>query len=186
VGAISFLAIIHNVYYTCIHIRNTRCIHVYTACIYTCYVCTADTNNLIKSNFNHISAICRFIARRHTFCRSCIEQALEQQQQCPMDRRSLDMDTTGKEDRLVPASYILQNLVDELMVECELCGHCCQRSRYPSHHATECQEALIQCRQCQQLMKRRQKQEHACDERETNVCFLITVPCPSILLQLCI
>ncbi|CAE6518022.1 unnamed protein product [Rhizoctonia solani] len=70
----------------------------------------------------------------HTFCRTCITQALDVSPHCPIDRGAL-----GHTD-LLPAPQLVRNMVDELLVYCPNaplgCTHTSQRQLVSSHACT--------------------------------------------------
>ncbi|KAG9102718.1 hypothetical protein FRC06_001356 [Ceratobasidium sp. 370] len=92
-------------------------------------------------NSNLVCCICRnpFVEPTtsstcgHTFCRACIDQALEISPCCPIDRSQL------RSTDLHLASAVVRNMVDELLVECPHaplgCTHTAQRHLISAHAA---------------------------------------------------
>ncbi|KAJ7594326.1 hypothetical protein C8J56DRAFT_854429 [Mycena floridula] len=127
-------------------------------------------------NSNLICCICRSpftepVTTRHcshTFCRSCILEAISHSAQCPVDRSSL---CSGD---LNQADPIIRSLVDELLVECPNtgCTHSCQRQLLVIH-LKDCPFQLMPCStsQCSDLVFRRDLDDHQCD--------MVTVSCES-------
>ncbi|KAG8734546.1 hypothetical protein FRC11_000034 [Ceratobasidium sp. 423] len=70
----------------------------------------------------------------HTFCRTCIDQALDVSPHCPIDRGAL------AHSDLLPAPQLVRNMVDELLVHCPNaplgCTHTSQRQLISSHACT--------------------------------------------------
>ncbi|CAE6430977.1 unnamed protein product [Rhizoctonia solani] len=70
----------------------------------------------------------------HTFCRTCITQAVDVAAQCPIDRGALS------QSDIVPAPQLVRNMVDELVVQCPNaplgCAHTTQRSLISNHTCT--------------------------------------------------
>ncbi|KAK0467067.1 uncharacterized protein EV420DRAFT_1507021 [Desarmillaria tabescens] len=87
----------------------------------------------------------------HTFCRTCIIEALQHSSQCP---------------EIVSANPIVRSLVDELVVECPSpeCAHTCQRHLLAGHLRDSCPFAEIPCPfgECDQLILRKDAESHRC------------------------
>ncbi|KAF8705909.1 Zinc finger, C3HC4 type (RING finger), partial [Rhizoctonia solani] len=70
----------------------------------------------------------------HTFCRTCITQAIHVAAQCPIDRGAL------VQSDIVPAPQLVRNMVDELVVQCPNaplgCTHTSQRYLISAHACT--------------------------------------------------
>ncbi|KII92803.1 hypothetical protein PLICRDRAFT_103908 [Plicaturopsis crispa FD-325 SS-3] len=108
-------------------------------------------NYVDTPNSNLICCICRMpfsnpVSARtcsHTFCHDCIVRAMEHSPHCPVDRSKLSPDD------LVPASTIIRNLVDELIVQCPQrsrgCGYICQRQLLASHMRATCEFVEVPC-----------------------------------------
>ncbi|KAG6836848.1 hypothetical protein H0H93_002289 [Arthromyces matolae] len=96
----------------------------------------------------------------HTFCKDCIQRALEHAEYCPIDRSPLCS------NNLTPANPIVRSLVDELVVECvhraDGCMHTCQRQLLPSHLAETCEQREVSCPlgKCEDKMKFKDLQGH--------------------------
>ncbi|KAJ7217901.1 hypothetical protein GGX14DRAFT_517238 [Mycena pura] len=127
-------------------------------------------NYVSEPNSNLLCCICRmpFIepattrSCAHTFCRTCIVQALGHAPQCPVDRSPLSVDD------LQPANPIIRSLVDELIVECihrpSGCPHTCQRQILTTHVADACPYSPVSCPkgECDQTLVRKDAQSHKC------------------------
>ncbi|KAJ1304528.1 hypothetical protein OPQ81_005669 [Rhizoctonia solani] len=76
----------------------------------------------------------------HTFCRTCITQALDVSSQCPIDRGAL------AHSDLLPAPQLVRNMVEELIVQCPNaplgCTHTSQRQLISAH---ACTHTPVQC-----------------------------------------
>ncbi|KAH7339563.1 hypothetical protein B0J17DRAFT_655752 [Rhizoctonia solani] len=76
----------------------------------------------------------------HTFCRTCITQAIDVSPQCPIDRGTL------AHSDLLPAPQLVRNMVDELVIQCPNaplgCTHTTQRQLISSH---ACTYTPVQC-----------------------------------------
>jgi len=92
---------------------------------------------------------------QHVFCRSCIDEALRQRQQCPSCRAPL------KKQRLQPHQAI-RSLLDELSVNCEAgCSWTGRQDAYPAHVAA-CPAKLLEA-------ARRQLEQQAAKLRENDI-----------------
>lgn len=74
---------------------------------------------------------------QHVFCRACVEQALERSEQCPSCRAPM---SAGD----LQPHQVINNLLDEVVVHCEL--HCGWTGRRDARraHAAECPKALLE------------------------------------------
>ncbi|KAJ1568550.1 hypothetical protein HK096_006117 [Nowakowskiella sp. JEL0078] len=84
----------------------------------------------------------------HIFCRSCIVLYISNSPEsgCPMDRLSISV------EELVPASRVIENMVEELEVYCKYkmvgCEWIGQRQSLDSHLKKECSFETITCPKC--------------------------------------
>lgn len=92
----------------------------------------------------------------HTFCSSCIKDALEHSQTCPVDRRKLSLNhDLKKSDKLV------YNQLDSLKARCPCCEGLFSRSMLANHLEKYCPESLTRCpginteRNCPEKVKRK-------------------------------
>ncbi|KAK0188976.1 hypothetical protein F5146DRAFT_1057457 [Armillaria mellea] len=120
------------------------------------------------TNSNLVCCICRTpfldpvstLTCAHTFCRTCITEALQHSSQCPVDRLPL---TLGE---IVSANPIVRSLVDELVVECPSpeCPHTCQRHLLAGHLRDSCPYTEVPCPsgECDQLIPRKDAESHRC------------------------
>ncbi|KZV61546.1 hypothetical protein PENSPDRAFT_759354 [Peniophora sp. CONT] len=98
----------------------------------------------------------------HTFCRNCILHALNTSPHCPIDRSSL-----SPED-LVPATPIIRDMVDELVVRCsneaDGCSARVQRQLLKAHIREDCQYTRVSCPdpQCGLPVLRRHARDGLC------------------------
>ncbi|CAG8562795.1 hypothetical protein C2G38_2254644 [Gigaspora rosea] len=80
----------------------------------------------------------------HTFCRSCISQAITSRPTCPVDRSRL-----SDVSELKPASKIISNMVNELLVHCPNndlgCNYQGQRQLLNCHFKEGCMFTIIEC-----------------------------------------
>ncbi|KAF9520296.1 hypothetical protein BS47DRAFT_1287241 [Hydnum rufescens UP504] len=96
----------------------------------------------------------------HTFCKDCITKALAFHAECPVDRSPLALTD------LQPATTIVRNLVDELIVQCPNapfgCQQTCQRQLLGSHLAHECLHVSTHCceEDCDATLLRRDIDKH--------------------------
>ncbi|KAL0085236.1 hypothetical protein J3Q64DRAFT_1746171 [Phycomyces blakesleeanus] len=122
----------------------------------------------------------------HTFCQSCIYQAIETSPHCPIDRAPLEI------SNLIPAVKIITNMVNELIVQCPRLEAGCdfegQRQFIQNHldhdclysstacqmeeckelfykkdldcHTATCQYRTIECLMCKKMLRAIQLQEH--------------------------
>ncbi|KAF7321828.1 TRAF-type zinc finger protein [Mycena kentingensis (nom. inval.)] len=124
-----------------------------------------------EPNSNLLCCICRVpfiepVTTRtcsHTFCRTCISEALEHARQCPVCRSPL-----FSVDDLSPANPIIRSLVDELVVKCihSECPHTCQRQLLTAHLLDSCPFSLVACpnAKCDQTLARRDAPSHDCTQ----------------------
>ncbi|KAI9024067.1 hypothetical protein DFJ74DRAFT_619181 [Hyaloraphidium curvatum] len=104
----------------------------------------------------------------HTFCRECIEAAVDRLGFCPVDRRP-----AGRGD-LAPANKIIVNMINELVVRCPNaaagCTHTGQRQFLASHIRDDCQYATEPCpfRGCGEMLSKADLETHVdtCEYRE--------------------
>ncbi|KAK4141166.1 uncharacterized protein C8A04DRAFT_14277 [Dichotomopilus funicola] len=78
----------------------------------------------------------------HTFCRECIDRALETQSTCPIDRQRI---RKTRDYHLCP--LIIKEQLDRLMVKCpnKGCNHQCPREHLEGHYKRRCDFTLVQC-----------------------------------------
>ncbi|KAM0277565.1 hypothetical protein ACHAQH_005684 [Verticillium albo-atrum] len=79
----------------------------------------------------------------HTFCNACLKQACETSHTCPVDRR------TFRVKNVAPASRLIRNLLDNLIVECPNAERgCTERTKREDilvHVHDKCEYALMPC-----------------------------------------
>ncbi|KAF7728920.1 hypothetical protein EC973_005315 [Apophysomyces ossiformis] len=105
----------------------------------------------------------------HTFCETCIYQAVEAAGLCPIDRSSLAMSD------LQPAVKIIVNMVNELTVQCPRneygCNHTGQRQFIENHVKQDCQYTFTPCQmnECKELILKKDLINHisSCIYRST-------------------
>lgn len=106
----------------------------------------------------------------HTFCQSCIYQAVDSSPHCPIDRSPLTL------TELEPAVKIINNMVNELLIHCPRADRGCDftgQRQYMEHHHMEndCQYAYEPCQlqECQELVLKKDLHSHisTCKHRET-------------------
>ncbi|CAO3645401.1 unnamed protein product [Cunninghamella echinulata] len=105
----------------------------------------------------------------HTFCETCIYQALETTPQCPIDCSPLTIQL------LEPAVKIIVNMVNELNVYCPRSERGCdfigQRQYMDQHLNNDCLYAYQPCQleECQELVLKKDLNSHisTCKHRET-------------------
>jgi TNF receptor-associated factor 5 len=91
----------------------------------------------------------------HTFCQSCIDDALSHSQLCPVDRSWLSLAD------LKPSPRIIVNQLDDLKAKCPSCSIAYARSMLQNHLERYCKEALVFCpgknteQGCEETVKRR-------------------------------
>ncbi|KAI8911784.1 hypothetical protein EDD86DRAFT_188639, partial [Gorgonomyces haynaldii] len=100
-------------------------------------------------NPNLICSICTLPLTRpvtapcdHTFCLECISRHLESSSWCPLDRRHL------LKEQLQPASKIICNMVDELLVYCEFKDKGCHwdgQRQFVNTHISDCLFRSVVC-----------------------------------------
>ena len=77
----------------------------------------------------------------HIFCRAGIERVLEIRPVCPLCRQE-----PIRIEEFKPADRAVSNLLDHLLVHCQLCGHTnIQRSLFAEHIKIECLKAKLMC-----------------------------------------
>ncbi|KAG9099921.1 hypothetical protein FS749_016762 [Ceratobasidium sp. UAMH 11750] len=132
-------------------------------------------------NSNLVCCICRnpFVEPTtsstcgHTFCRACIDRALEISPCCPIDRSQLCSTD------LHLASAVVRNMVDELLVECPHaplgCTHTAQRHLIRAHAAV-CSYTPVPCPapDCTSSVLARHVDDHTCADEH---CPRRLVPC---------
>ena len=96
------------------------------------------TCSICKSLFN--DPICT--PCDHTFCRKCITDSIHTGNiGCPVCRQRL-----VSVNRLVPASRIIQNMLDSLQVKCLFCGKAgVPRGNFKEHVSKECPKVHVPC-----------------------------------------
>ncbi|VDC00397.1 unnamed protein product [Peniophora sp. CBMAI 1063] len=98
----------------------------------------------------------------HTFCRNCILHALQTSPHCPIDRSPLNSENLG------PATPIIRDMVDELVVRCSNEAKGCpariQRQLLKTHIREDCQYASVPCpdQQCTLPVQRRRARTGQC------------------------
>jgi hypothetical protein len=110
--------------------------------------------------------------KRHTFCKDCIHQALENSSVCPIDRSTLSA------NEFQTAVKIIHNMVNELLVYCprQGCPFTGQRQYIESHVANDCEYTIAPCEldECKELLLKKDLNTHAetCKYRtaECNMC----------------
>nr|CAG8560450.1 9128_t:CDS:2 [Entrophospora candida] len=123
------------------------------------------------TNSNLICCICRtpFVepvvleSCGHTFCKLCINQSITSTKSiCPIDRSPL----SDTKNQLKPASKLIVNMVNELLVYCpnrELgCSHVGERQLIHSHIKDDCMYLEIQCclEECKEIFLRKDLSKH--------------------------
>lgn len=89
---------------------------------------------------------------RHTFCHSCIVQALQSSSLCPIDRQPLSLEDVK------PAPKIVASLVNELVVSCpRQCGANVERACLRGHLNGTCDLEPIICACGETIIRRDQK-----------------------------
>ncbi|CAJ0827350.1 4309_t:CDS:2, partial [Entrophospora sp. SA101] len=99
----------------------------------------------------------------HTFCKLCINQSITSTKSiCPIDRSPL----SDTKNQLKPASKLIVNMVNELLVYCpnrELgCSHVGERQLIHSHIKDDCMYLEIQCclEECKEIFLRKDLSKH--------------------------
>jgi TNF receptor-associated factor 5 len=102
----------------------------------------------------------------HTFCRSCIRQALSHSEICPIDRYPL-----VRQASLSRSHKIVINQLDALLVKCICCESPIPRSMLSNHVERYCKDALVKCpgKTCDEVVKR---------ELSDKGCLHYDVTCP--------
>ncbi|KAI8340089.1 hypothetical protein BC941DRAFT_419350 [Chlamydoabsidia padenii] len=134
-------------------------------------------NYVDNVNSNLICCICQYpfidpvvSPCGHTFCETCIYQAINTSPHCPIDRLAL------KVTDLEPAVKIISNMVNELLIHCPRADRGCdfigQRQYMEHHHMdSDCQYAFQPCQlqECQELVLKKDLHSHVstCKHRET-------------------
>ncbi|KAF8608782.1 hypothetical protein BDV93DRAFT_433607 [Ceratobasidium sp. AG-I] len=112
----------------------------------------------------------------HTFCRSCIDQALSASPCCPIDRGAL------VQANLRPAASVVRNMVDELIVQCPNasigCTYTSQRSLIISHFNSSCTYTPVPCAvpDCPSIVLKHHADSHS--SKSSDECAHSLVPCP--------
>jgi len=114
-------------------------------------------------NENLMCPICRAVLVNpvttpcdHTFCQQCIEDSLEHNESCPLDRSPMPRDK-----KLKRSPKIILNQLDGLEVKCPCCEHVVSRSTVEKHMEKYCSEALMRCpgrnsdKECPSYVKRK-------------------------------
>jgi TNF receptor-associated factor 5 len=105
----------------------------------------------------------------HTFCQSCINDALSHSKLCPVDRSRL---SSGD---LSPSPRIIVNQLDDLKAKCPSCGTPYARSMLENHLERYCKDALVLCpgkpteQRCEETVKRKMSDKG---------CLHYTTECP--------
>ena len=88
----------------------------------------------------------------HTFCRECINEALNHSNLCPIDRFPL----SGRLS-LQKAHKIVLNQLDALLVKCPCCAAPVPRAMLQNHLERYCAEALVRCagKTCTEVVRRK-------------------------------
>ena len=95
---------------------------------------------------------------RHTFCHSCITQALQSSSLCPIDRQHLSLDDVKS------APKIVASLVDELVVSCPRgCGVNVERACLKGHLNGTCDLEPILCTCGESITRRDQNTVVECE-----------------------
>ncbi|KAI9007567.1 hypothetical protein CLU79DRAFT_778137 [Phycomyces nitens] len=107
----------------------------------------------------------------HTFCQSCIYQAIETSSHCPIDRAPLEI------ENLIPAVKIITNMVNELIVQCPRldagCDYQGQRQFIQNHLDNDClySSSACQMEECKALVYKKDFASH------TSTCLYRTKEC---------
>ncbi|KAI8088699.1 uncharacterized protein BX664DRAFT_295992 [Halteromyces radiatus] len=120
----------------------------------------------------------------HTFCETCIYQALDSCSQCPIDRSPLCLPD------LEPAVKIIVNMVNELLIYCPRkergCDFIGQRQYMEHHMNNDCLYVFQSCQlqECQELILKKDLHSHVstCKYRET-VCKMCKKKMPAFELE---
>jgi TNF receptor-associated factor 5 len=88
----------------------------------------------------------------HTFCRTCIVEALSHNESCPIDRYPL-----SRQSSLSRSHKIVINQLDSLQVKCPRCDDPIPRSMLLNHLERYCKEALVRCpgKTCTEVVRRK-------------------------------
>ncbi|CAG8574764.1 4941_t:CDS:2, partial [Dentiscutata heterogama] len=119
------------------------------------------TSLVVSLTYTMLKCADEILYFRHTFCRSCISQAITSRPTCPVDRSRL-----SDVNELKPASKIISNMVNELLVYCPNkdlgCNYQGQRQLLSCHFKEGCMYTIVECcnEECQEAVFKKDLTKH--------------------------